>query len=165
MDGLLRRVTIDAVKRLNFCGVGLVLWLALVAGAVGAGRGNRWGAHRGCRSGSRYRKQQVTTPNYCYVPLVQGGSLRMVARPSTRSSAPVADKSRPNRCNICANLYGLAAAFIAEDAEFGRPSHGPIFEKNTIIVSLPTTMQTLVSNPREPVEALSACALIARLRF
>src|ERR1700719_4622579 len=50
MDALLRRrITIDAVKRLNFCGVGLVLWLALVARADLMGRWHLWGAH--CRGG------------------------------------------------------------------------------------------------------------------
>src|ERR1700674_5605436 len=79
MDALLRWITIDAVIRLNFHGVGLVLWLALVARADGMGRGNRGGAYRGCGTRCRNCKQQVTTTNHCFVPLVQGKSLRTAA--------------------------------------------------------------------------------------
>src|ERR1700676_2917324 len=36
----------------------------------------------------------------------------------------------------------------------GCPRMGQRLENNTIIVSLPTTMQTPVSNPREPIEGV-----------
>src|ERR1700732_4313619 len=76
----LRWVAIDAVKRLNFCGVALVLSLALVARANGRGRRDRCGAHGGRGTGNRHRKKQVTTTNDGFVPFVPSEPLQSLAR-------------------------------------------------------------------------------------